>query len=427
MKNSFSTQTLRPVFASVLMALGIALSPVIGMHAALAQAPAAPAAPADTIRPDLIKILQPVQELLKTQNFKDALEKLAAADAIADKTPFEIYVTESLRGTAADSLGDYETSSKAFEKVFTTGKMPAANQLKIMQAMTERFYDKKDYPKTISWAKRYFEAGGTEPQIRKRLYLAYYFSDDLPNASKELELLVQADEKAGNKPAEEDLKNLAAMYNEQKNTAGYASNIEKLANLYPKKQYLANMIDLALKKPGYSNTLDLDVYRLQWATDNVSKASQYREYTQLAMQDGYALEARKVIDQGFASGLLGTGAEAAADKALRDKVTKRAIEDQKALAKDEKDVVKNKDGKGAVNVGLNYLATGQFDKSAELIEQGIAKGGLKNPNAAKLQLANAYLQGGKKDKAIEIFKSINGNDGSTELAKVWLIKVNQPG
>lgn len=137
------------------------------------------------------------------------------------------------------------------------------------------------------------------------------------------------------------------------------------------------------------------------------------------------MEAKKALDLGYKTGLMGTGADAAKDKILRDTVEKKAAIDLKALAEDEKQVAKNKEGTGLVNVGLNYLAIEQYDKAIALIEQGLAKGGLKHTEGTKLELGYAYLMSGKKDKAIEIFKSVQGTDGAADLAHIWLIKANQ--
>ena len=56
-----------------------------------------------------------------------------------------------------------------------------------------------------------------------------------------------------------------------------------------------------------------------------------------------------------------------------------------------------------------------------LIDQGIAKGGLKAPEEAKLHLGMAYLQSGNKAKAAEIFKTIQGSDGTADLGRYWLL------
>jgi hypothetical protein len=75
-----------------------------------------------------------------------------------------------------------------------------------------------------------------------------------------------------------------------------------------------------------------------------------------------------------------------------------------------------------VNTGLDYYGYGQNDKAIGLIEQGIAKGGLKSADDAKLHLGIAYLAAGQKAKAIETFQSVKGTDGSADLAALWSLK-----
>ena len=72
-----------------------------------------------------------------------------------------------------------------------------------------------------------------------------------------------------------------------------------------------------------------------------------------------------------------------------------------------------------MNNGSAYVSFGEVDKGIALIEQGISKGGLKRPEDAKLHLGLAYLQANNKSKAAQIFKTIQGNDGTGELARLW--------
>ena len=67
------------------------------------------------------------------------------------------------------------------------------------------------------------------------------------------------------------------------------------------------------------------------------------------------------------------------------------------------------------------MGAGRVDKGIALMEQGIAKGGLKRADDARLHLALAYLQSGSKDKAVEAFKSARSSDGVANLARLWLI------
>ena len=149
------------------------------------------------------------------------------------------------------------------------------------------------------------------------------------------------------------------------------------------------------------------------------------EAAELAIQAGFPAEAKKVIDQGYADGLLGVGPSETRHKKLRDQANKGMAEDLKTRAQDEKRAEVAKTGVTPVNTGFNLVLHGQFEKGIALIERDIAKGGFKLPEDAKLKLAMAYLYARQKDKAVQIFKSITASDGTAELARLWVIRIGQ--
>jgi len=60
-----------------------------------------------------------------------------------------------------------------------------------------------------------------------------------------------------------------------------------------------------------------------------------------------------------------------------------------------------------------------------LIEQGLAKGGLKRPEDGKLRLGMAQLQSGKaKAKAQQTLRGVQGSDGSADIARLWMLMGN---
>ncbi len=144
--------------------------------------------------------LQAAQELIKAQKFSEALAKIKETDAIADKTPYETLVIERMRGAAAAGAGDMDTAGKAFEAAIASGKLPADEQLKIMQAMAGGFYRAKDYPKAIAWVQKYQKAGGTDPNANLLLIQAQYLSGDYADAAKAMQDQVAQDQKAGAGP-----------------------------------------------------------------------------------------------------------------------------------------------------------------------------------------------------------------------------------
>jgi hypothetical protein len=151
----------------------------------------------------------------------------------------------------------------------------------------------------------------------------------------------------------------------------------------------------------------------------MSATNDFMEMAQLALQAGSPAEAKTVVDKGFASGALGSGAEAERHKRLRDLVDRRLAEDQAGRVESEKAALAAKDGNALVEFGLNLVHAGQSAKGLGLIQQGIGKGGLKRPDDAKLHLGVAQMVSGDTAKALATFKTVGGSDGTADLARLW--------
>ena len=78
---------------------------------------------------------------------------------------------------------------------------------------------------------------------------------------------------------------------------------------------------------------------------------------------------------------------------------------------------------GLINTGMDYYGYGQYDKAISLIQAGIAKGGLKYPDDAKLHLGIVQIAAGKKADGVATLKSLKAGDpADNDLARLWLIK-----
>jgi hypothetical protein len=105
---------------------------------------------------------------------------------------------------------------------------------------------------------------------------------------------------------------------------------------------------------------------------------------------------------------------------------KQEAEGKTGIEKDVQEALAAKGGDELVRVGYTYVTMGQVDKGIATIEQGIAKGGLKRPEDAKLHLGLAQLQSGKnKGKAVQTLRSVQGNDGAADLGRLWAVYANQ--
>ncbi|MCW5659333.1 MAG: hypothetical protein KIT60_16635 [Burkholderiaceae bacterium] len=383
-------------------------------------------AQAQTVRPEVGKPLQQAADLLKAGKGREALAKAREADAVSGKTAAEQLLIDRMKGAAAQRAGDSAAAIQAFESLFNSGKLSGAEQAQIAEQIAYAYSQQKDWARTNQWVQKAQAAGSTSAQLKQLQAYAQSQSGDYSAIAKESAAAVAAAEQAGRKPDEGDLLRLADAQQRTGQTQARAATLDKLLAYYPKKEYWSILLGQLPRKSGFSDRFSLDLFRLRLATGNLTKSDDYMEMAQLALQAGYAAEGKAVVEKGFASGALGSGAEGERHKRLRDLAVKQEAEVKAGIAKDEQEAVAAKDGNALVQVGYNYVTMGQYDKGIALIERGISKGGLKRPEDAKLRLGLALLQSGKnKTKAVQTLRSVQGNDGAADLGRLWAVYANQ--
>ena len=418
--------------ALMLAAIGLNAAPAL-MHSASAQnkdAPAA-AAPADAVRPELFKLLDPAQikPLMDAKNYAEVKNRVTQAEAVANRTPYETYVLNRMKLSLATATNDEQGMTSALEAILASGKLPATEQPNFMQALAGSYYNAKNYPKALEWYQRFQKDFPAQADaVNPPLLRSYYLSGDYATSLKMLRPMIDAADKAGKAPASDELRMYASSANKVKDDAAYLYGLEKLAAYYPTDDYWADVISRGvMRRPGFNQEVYItDVLRLQFAAEQKLSPEAYADLAELALKDGFPTEAKKVVDAGYAAGVLGTGSNAASHRQLRDRATKGAADDAKNIASGEASATKSKNGAGLVNLGWAYVTMDQFDKGIGFIEQGIAKGGLKQPDEAKLRLGMAYARAGKKDQAIKTFETVKGGSGAADIAKYWILLVNHP-
>jgi hypothetical protein len=163
-------------------------------------------------------------------------------------------------------------------------------------------------------------------------------------------------------------------------TNGYLATLEKLLSYYPKKDYWSAYLGRLPRKPGFADRFALDLMRLKLANGLLTKTEDFMEMAQLCLQAGLPAEGRRVAEQGFKAGVLGTGPEANRHQRLRDLAIKQESEAKAALAtQDCRGRSRFKEGDALVKVGYAYVSLGEVDKGIDLIQKGITKGHLKRP------------------------------------------------
>jgi hypothetical protein len=376
---------------------------------------------AQALRPEVAKPLAAAGDLLKAGKAKEALAKVREADAVGGKNGNEQYMVDRMRGAAAQRAGDLGTAIRSFESVYTGGR----DQAQMAEQLAFAYSQLKDWGKTREWIGKAQAAGGGSAQLRQLQAYLQSQSGDYGAIAREALAEVSAAEQAGRRPEEADLLRLADAQARGNNAAGQTATLEKLLAYYPKKDYWSIYLGRLQRKSGFSDRFALDVMRLKLATGNLGKTEEFMEMSQLALQAGLAAEGKAIVDKGFASNLLGQGAEAARHQRLRDLAVKQDTQARASIEQRAKDAASAKDGNALVQVGYELATLSQAERGVGLIEQGIAKGGLKRPEDAKLRLGQAMLQSPKhKAKAAQVLRSVQGTDGAADLGRLWTMVGN---
>lgn len=388
----------------------------LGLASAQAQA---------TVRPEVGKHLKDVQALLKGGKYKEALNKLRDAEAVGGRTADENALIERMRLAAAQGAGDGDSMARAYEALKGAGKLGGAENLQYLEAVAGTYSRANDNAKALAWANRYFKEGGNSAAMKAVVTRAQFMSGDMGPIIKDTLAEIAAAEKAGQVPSKEKIGLLMNAADKAKDQNSYNIAVEKLLAYYPEKSVWAAAISSVQAKKGFADRYVLDLFRLRYQSGNMRGAEDFMEYSQMAAQVGYADEGLKVVEAGYAAGVLGQGKDGDRHKRLKDFMVKRVADVKGRFDADVAAAKEPKDGNGLIPLGLALAQRGDAKGGVALIELGLEKGKLKNEDAAKLALGQAQLLAGEGRKAQATFRSIKGTDGSGDVARLFAIQAGQ--
>ena len=375
---------------------------------------------AQGVRPEVAKPLQQAGDLLRAGKAKEALAKVREAEAVAGITAGERNTIDGMKAAAAQRAGDFGTAIQALEAM--AGRASGAQLGQYAEQLANAYAQQRNNAKANEWLQKAIAAGNTGPSVKQLQQYLQSTSGDYGAIGRDAAAAISAAESGGRRPDEGDLLRLADAQQKTGNTNGYVLTLEKLLLNYPKKEYWAAFLGRLPRKSGFSPRYELDVMRLKLATGALTKTEEYMEMAQLSLQAGLPFEAKRIVEQGYKSGVLGTGAEAARHQRLKDLADKQAGESAATLARLATEAAAEKEGDSLVKLGYAHVSAGEVDKGLALIQQGITKGQLKRAEEARLRLGMAQLQSPKsRAQAAQTLRSVKGTDGAAEIARLWTI------
>ncbi len=386
---------------------------------------AAPSGADEPVRLEVGRPLLAAKAALAAHNYTKAMAAVRQAEAVGGKTAAESLKVAQMRASVAQASGDIATAAKAYQSLIDSGAIPASQVLNLMQAEVSIAFQQKNYANVVYWAERYQKAGGRSPEMSNSVIQGYYLQGKYAEAAKLQQAQIQAGLHAGRAPTEVQLQLLYSCQNHLNDKVGALATIKQLVTYYPKPDYWLNVIDTLRTKPGFSDRLLVEIYRLEFALGLVNKPDDAMDLAELTLQAKLPGEAKDVVDRSFAGGLLGTGAEASRHQRLKAMVDKSYTAMQGQLGKDDADAATDHDGNRLLALGETYVSYGMFDKGIPMMEQALHKDELRHPEDAKLQLGLAYLKKGDKKKAVAVLRTVGGTEGVADLAQLWILHIGK--
>jgi hypothetical protein len=373
---------------------------------------------AQGVRAEIGKPLQQASELLRQGKAREALAKAREADAVGGKTGAEQLIIDRMKAAAAQRAGDFPTAIAALEAIHP--KVGGAEQGQLAEQLAAAYAQARNNGKATEWMNKAIAAGNTSPTIRQLQQYLLGASGDYNAIARDAGAAVAAAEQAGRRPAEDDLLRLADAQQRLNQTSAYVATLEKLLLNYPKKDYWSAYLGRLPRKSGFAQRYEFDVLRLRLASGTLTKTEEYMEMAQLALQAGLPAEGLRIVQQGYANKLLGTGPEAGRHQRLRDLAVQRDSESRANIGRQITEAEQQKDANALVRLGYALASQGQVEQGVAVIQQGLKLPGLERPDEAKLRLGLAQIQSPKTRAAgLQTLRSVRGTDGTADIARLW--------
>ena len=373
----------------------------------------------------LAKPLKEAHDDLNAKKYADAIAKLREAEGMAGKTPYDQHLINDMLGFAYARTQNYAEAAKAWEAELDDGFIPQSEVPTRVRQLAEANYQIKNYDKAIEFGLRAIKGGFADEELRTLVGQAYYLKGDWKNTLHFEEGLIDDKIKNGQTPKNESLQLVLSACIKLSDSACETRALEKIVTYYPKPDYWYQLLFTMRQQTSGNEANLLQTYRLMSEVDVLRSPEDYSEMAQLALEQGSPGEAQHILEKGIAKGVFTDPRAKAKNQRLLESAKKAAATDQASLQRIEKEADAAPTGAKNVGLGLAYLGYGQYDKAAEAISKGIAKGGLRNESEARLLLGIAQLKAGHKEDATKSFHAVKGDPSLERLANLWSLHAKQ--
>jgi len=365
------------------------------------------------------KPLAAAQEAIQAKDWAKAMEGIEAARAVEGKGPYDEFMIAELSGFVQLNQKDYAGAASSFETTVKSGFLPAADLPQRNKVLSQLYFQTENYPKAIEYGNQYLASAPNDQTIGDLVARGYFLQKDYANARSTAKKVADASPK----PTEQILQVMLASNLELDDRPGIFATLELLVKHYPQPKYWNDLLNNQL----FASKTDRELrslYRLMEETKVLDKGEEYAEMATALVTGGFPSEAKRVLEKAMSEGLLEGDAKGRAEAEL-ERARSGAEADRKELAGADAAFAKAKTGNDMVSLGKLYFSTGDYAKSADAIQKGLAKGGVTDADDANTLLGIALARAAKPAEAVTAFQAIK-DPRLAELGRLWQLAIQPP-
>jgi Tfp pilus assembly protein PilF len=369
------------------------------------------------LSPAMQKPLVAAQKAMNEKNWDEAMTQIAAARAVEPKTPYDAFMVDELGWYIALQKKDYVASAEALERVIASGFVSDADKPARLKALTQMSLQNKQYDKAIQYGTEYLKLSPADTEIALQLAQARYLTNDFAGARAAAEQIIASSPK----PPEAALLLALRTSYEMKDSQATTKALEGLVRHYPQTKYWEDLLNDQLFRTKDDRGLRA-LYRLMSDTGTLDKSDDYSEMGSTLINGGFPNEAKLALEKGMAANAFSGESKTRAQEDL-GRAKAGAATDAKDLPGAAQQLASAKTADQMIGIGKLYFSAGEYDKAADALQKGIAKGGAKDVDDANLLLGIAYARQQKATEARAAFDAVK-NPTLTEVARLWKLKLD---
>jgi tetratricopeptide (TPR) repeat protein len=357
-------------------------------------------------------------DLMGKGKLDDAIEVLTRLDSSTAARPHENAQVLQTLGFAYAQKEKYDLAISHFQRALDLKVLPYSPTLSTIYTMAQVMVATERYDQALKNINLWLSLAD-EPSADVYVLKATIFAQQ--NKNKEALELVTKAIAMSKEPKESWLAFAVAMNYQLENYKESARLLEILANNYPeKKKYWKQLAGVYLnleKNPKALATMEL-AHKLNY----LDKGSEILNLVSLLIYGGIPLKGAAILEQALADGKVEKSQK---HYEILGDAWAQAEEMDKALVAYAQSAKMAQDGRIFAKQGRIYLEQERWDKAAEYISQGLAKGGIKNVQHVYMALGVAQFNLQKFEDARASFESAKkASDKVASAAEQWISYVN---